>query len=167
MALRYVKGMKNAMREQGTSLIEALVASLIMTTGVATMAQLFSLSIASNAAARRSTIATVLAEQKIEQLRVEAAVAGSAFPASPPSSLDQSTDGFVDHLGVDGRVVSTSTQPPAQAIYTRRWSVEPITADPDAPVVIQVIVAQRAGLRRASRTRGDFRVATLATRSAP
>jgi len=155
------------MREQGTSLVEALVASLIMTTGVATTAQLFSLSIASNAAARRNTIATVLAEQKIEQLRAEAAVAGSAFAVSPLSSLDQSTDGFVDHVGVDGRVVSTSTQPPPQAIYTRRWSVEPITTDPDAPVVIQVIVAQRAGLRPSGRTRGDFRVATLATRSAP
>ena len=59
------------------------------------------------------------------------------------------------------------TQPPSQAIYTRRWSVEPITTDLDCPVVIQVVVAQRTGLRRAGRTNGDFRVATLAARGAP
>jgi len=55
--------------EAGMSLAEVMVAMLIMVTGILTMAQMFMLSTNSNLSARRTTLTSVLAEQKVEQLR--------------------------------------------------------------------------------------------------
>src|SRR3712207_6099680 len=55
--------------EAGFSLIEVMVATLIMATGVLTMAGMFGIATQSNASAQRNTYAAVLAEQKLEQLR--------------------------------------------------------------------------------------------------
>jgi Tfp pilus assembly protein PilV len=55
--------------EAGSSLVEAIVAALILAAGVTAMAQLFSIAIASNMRARDRTVALILAQQKIEELR--------------------------------------------------------------------------------------------------
>ena len=54
--------------EAGSTLVEALVAMLILTTGLLAMAELVRLAVASNVRARRSSVAAILATQKIEEL---------------------------------------------------------------------------------------------------
>jgi len=55
--------------ERGFSLIEVLIASLVLAVGVVSLAQLFTIAIASNLSARDTTEGTVLAAQKMEELR--------------------------------------------------------------------------------------------------
>ena len=98
--------------EQGCSLIEALIATTILAVGVASLAQLFTLAVASNISATHQTHATILAAQKLEELRA---------------------------LGWEAMVQSAS----ADAIdeYTRRWRVDPLPANRDNAVIIDVVVA--------------------------
>ena len=56
-------------RESGFSLIEVMVATGLLATAIVTLAQLFALSTQTNVASRNTTYASVLAEQKIEELR--------------------------------------------------------------------------------------------------
>ena len=53
----------------GYSLVEAVVATGLMAGALASLGQMFAISIANNVTARAGTYATVLAEQKMEQLR--------------------------------------------------------------------------------------------------
>src|SRR5436309_16113433 len=55
--------------EGGFSLVETIIASSVMMAGVITLAQLFVMSTRTNVAARSTSIAAVLAQQKMEQLR--------------------------------------------------------------------------------------------------
>ncbi len=149
MALRISVGMNALVQERGSSLIEALVATLIVSTGVVTMAQLLSIATVTNLAARRSTVAAIAAEQKLEELRT---LPFDELQTSPASTLEQNTDGYVDYVG----------------IYTRRWSIEPVSSAPGSSLVIQVLVttANEAsrGTRSAGRIRGHARVVSIRTR---
>ena len=55
--------------EGGFSLVETIIASSVMIAGAITLAQLFVMSTRSNVAAKSTSIAAVLAQQKLEQLR--------------------------------------------------------------------------------------------------
>ena len=103
----------------GFSLIEALVASAILATGLLSLAQLLAFAATANAAAGRTTYATLLAAQKIEELR-----------ASSSSALE----------GADGDA-------PAPG-FTRRWSVSALPSDPEHVVLIQVLVRASGGETR-------------------
>jgi Tfp pilus assembly protein PilV len=74
--------------ERGSTLIEVLVAALVLTTGVIAAAQLVSIATLSNVSARTTTTAVILAGQKAEQLR---ALAGAMLLPSPPASLKRPT----------------------------------------------------------------------------
>jgi prepilin-type N-terminal cleavage/methylation domain-containing protein len=56
-------------RERGFSLVEVLVATTLVATGLVGVAQVFTTVTASNLAAERATYATILAAQKVEELR--------------------------------------------------------------------------------------------------
>jgi Tfp pilus assembly protein PilV len=130
----------------GSTLIEVLVAMLVLTSGVLAMSQLFQVAAATNTAARHATMTATLAAQKTEQL------------LSTDLAL---TSGNVDHVDTWGRVVGTSVSPPAQAVYTRQWSVEPVSGE---MVMIRVHVGlsdRSGGLRR---TTGVSRVVMFASR---
>jgi Tfp pilus assembly protein PilV len=138
--------------EQGSSLVEALVAAVILSTGVAAMAQLLAVATATNQASRQSTVAMIVAAQKLEELRT---LPLQLLQPSPPSSLQQNTAGYVDRFG----------------IYTRRWSIEPISTDPDSAVIIQVLVIATSSesstvASGARRFRGEARVVTGKARTA-
>jgi|SRR5688572_12970522 hypothetical protein len=173
--------------EEGVSLVEALIAALIMTTGVVTMAQLFAVATSTNAASRRTTLAMVLAEQKLEQLRaltwaydaagvpvedlttdtstIPESSGGTGLQLSPSSSLLQNTAGFVDHVDGNGRIVGNGTQIPLLAVYTRRWSIERVSASPDSALIIQVLVTIPTAVATSGRgLRGDARVTTVKAR---
>jgi hypothetical protein len=177
--------------DRGSTLLEALVATLILTTGLLSMADLIRIATASNRLARSSTLAEILADQKMEQLRAltwgfdltgapvsDLTTDTTVMPASPaggtglqpsPASLQRNTPGFVDYLDAGGSVVGRGAQPPASAVYTRRWSIEPLTAYADRVVLIQVLVTAVRNRGRAddgagTRLPGDARLVTIKTR---
>jgi Tfp pilus assembly protein PilV len=115
---------------EGSTLVEVLVATLVLVTGVLGAAQLFLIAAATNAAAHDTTIATTLAAQKVEQLL--------------STDLQEASD-LTDHVDRWGQVVGTAQSPPASAVYTRRWSIEPLSAD---------TVAIRVRVGRSDRTGG-------------
>lgn len=151
--------------EAGATLIEALVATLVLTTGLLTVAQLIAIANATNAAARGTTAASILAAQKLEQLQAlawavddaglavsdvttdttvspEAAGGGTGLQVSPASSLQRNTPGFVDHVDASGTVVGRTADPPRAAVFTRRWSITPLTGADGQALVIQVLVTR-------------------------
>jgi hypothetical protein len=178
--------------EAGTTLVEVLAASLIMLTGVLAMAQLITLSTSNNLLSRNATVATVLAGQKLEQLRAlawgvdafgalvsdrstdtttvpESPTGGTGLRPSPPGALQTNTPGYVDHVSADGRIVGRGAQAPSTAVYTRRWSIEPVESDPDGPLAIQVLVSATrdrgsANQGNVGRLPGEARVATVKAR---
>jgi hypothetical protein len=131
----------------GSTLIEALVATLIVTTGLLAMAELIRVATLSNVRARRGSLAAILAAQKLEELRslawefdVSGAPVSDVRLRASPWSLQRNTPGFVDHVNRDGLVVGEDAAPPVSAVYTRRWSVEPLPAAAGDVVLIQVLV---------------------------
>lgn len=151
--------------EGGFSLVEVLVASAVLMTGLIAVAQMFIASTHQNMEARRVTTTAVLAQQKIEQLRALAwgfdefglpvsdfatditvtppiPSDGVGLQASPDFSLFTSATGYVDYLDAYGAWVGTGTTPPQNAIYVRRWSIDPLPTNPNNTLVFQVLVGR-------------------------
>lgn len=183
-------------REGGFSLLEVLVASTIMIAGVASLAQLFLVSTRNNAAAKSTSIAAMLAQQKMEQLRAlewgfdalglpstdtttdttvvpEGANGGTGLSPSPAGTLNNNTVGWVDYLDKYGtQLGGGTTTPPGSAAYIRRWSVEPLPTNPNNTLVLQVLVTPN-GLRTGAdtstsvvRNNQEARFITVKTRKA-
>jgi hypothetical protein len=180
--------------ESGTTLVEVLVSTLILISGVLTMAQMFTISTKSNMSSRRTTLTTVLAEQKLEQLRAltwgfdpqglpvsdfstntavepESPNGGSGLQPSPPTALQENTPGYVDHVDVSGQIVGNAAQPPAAAVYTRRWSIEPLPTNPNNTLILQVLVTAlrdrgQADQGNVARLPDEARMITVKTRKA-
>jgi prepilin-type N-terminal cleavage/methylation domain-containing protein len=151
--------------QDGFSLVEVLVASVILTTGLIAVAQMFVVSTNANREARRVTTTAVLAQQKIEQLRgltwglddfglpisdfssniavtPPTSSGGVGLQASPGDVLNTSTPGYVDYLDEYGAWVGTGAAPPHGAVYVRRWSIEPLPTNPNNTLVFQVLVGR-------------------------
>jgi type II secretory pathway pseudopilin PulG len=151
--------------EGGFSLVEVLIASVVLMTGLIAVAQMFVMSTHANMAARRVTTTAVLAQQKIEQLRglawgfdefglpvsdfssnitvtPPASSGGVGVQASPANTLTTSTPGYVDYLDAYGAWVGTGAAPPNGAIYVRRWSIDPLPTNPNNTLVFQVLVGR-------------------------
>ena len=155
--------------EDGFSILEVLVATTIMTVAVAGLVQMFALATYTNASARATTYAAVLAQQKMEQLRglawgfdaqglpvtdtttdvtaaTEVASGGRGLSPSPAQSLGANTEGYCDFVDMFGRSLGGGTTPPAGTAYIRRWSIEALPTNPSNTIVLQVLVT-RAGRR--------------------
>jgi type II secretory pathway pseudopilin PulG len=160
-------------RESGFSLIEVLLATGLMAFALVSLAQLFALSTRNNVSARYSTLSSILAEQKMEQLRaltwgfdllnlplsdlstnVAAFEATGACPAantgagvgltpSPSNTLQANVDGYVDYVDENGCGLGGGTVAPANTVYIRRWSVEPLPTNPNNTLILQVLVTPR------------------------
>ena len=151
--------------ERGFSLLEVLFATTILTVGIAALAQLFAVSTKANTSAKTTTVASVLAQQKMEQLRSltwgfdglglplsdittditvvpEKTTGGKGLSASPAGSLKSNTNGYVDYLDKYGNSLGGGTAVPAGTIFIRRWSVEPLPTNPNNTLVLQVLVSQ-------------------------
>ena len=117
-----------------------------------------------SAAARGQTSTTMLAEQKLEQIRsltwgfdtngeglpvsdttsdltaYPSTQNGSGLNPSPADSLERNSTGFVDFVDAGGAWVGTGDTPPGAAVYIRRWSIQPLPTNPNNTLVIQVLV---------------------------
>ena len=178
--------------DRGFSLIEALVATTVLTMGVVALAQVSILSVRVNHIARSTTFATLLADHKIEQLRAltwsvdsngapisdtstdttvepEGPSGGTGLAPSPAGALTQNTSGYCDFLDASGRTLGGGTTPPANTAFIRRWSIDSLAAATTATLVIQVSVTPvrngvvAGGVRRRP---DEVRIVTVKTRKA-
>src|SRR5262249_52136198 len=159
--------------DRGFSLIEVLVATLVLSVGLISIAQLFALSTKGNTAARANTFTVMLAQQKMEQLRAltwgfdtvglpvsdfstdtpavgplagcttSGTGAGPGLSPSPAGTLGQNTDGWVDYLDLNGCDLGGGGSAPTGTTYIRRWSVEPLPTNPNNTLILQVLVTKR------------------------
>ena len=178
--------------DSGFSLIEVLIATILLATALVTLAQLFAISTQSNADARNVSYSTLLAQQKVEELRAlawgfdssglptsditsdtatDSTTDGTGLSPSPVTSLQESTDGYVDYVDQFGRKLGGGLTPPDGALYTRRWSVTPLPTNPNNTLILQVLVtplrnrgaADEGAVGRLPR---EARIVTVKTRKA-
>ena len=184
---------------KGFSLVEVLVSMGILTVVSLGVAQLFAVSAKANHVAKGQTSTTSLAQQKLEQLRsltwgfdtegqglpvsdttsnlaVEPPTAsGSGLNPSPSDSLETNSTGYVDFLDANGGYLSTGTETPANAVFIRRWSIQPLPTNPNNTLILQVFVtpvpndkARRTGgtQEELQRLPGDALLVSVKTRKA-
>jgi type II secretory pathway pseudopilin PulG len=149
--------------ESGFSLAEVVVATAMMATSLVALAQLLAISTQSNRTARYSTLASMLAAQKMEQLRgltwgfdaiglpltdtttntaviPETPTGGTGLAPSPGDSLTRNADGYVDYVDANGNLLGGGPAIRGGTAYIRRWSIEPLPTNPNNTLVIQVLV---------------------------
>ena len=187
---------KSRKSEAGFSLLEATIATGIMATALAALSQMFAISVANNRSARTSTYATVLAEQKMEQLHslmwgydslalplsdtstntalpVESPTGGTGLTPSPAGTLTINVAGYVDYIDQFGNIIGGGTTIPGKTAYIRRWSVEPLPSNPSNTLVLQVVVTTLLNSGDADqpgstrRLRDEARLVSVKTRKAP
>ncbi|MBI4265790.1 MAG: hypothetical protein HY657_15550 [Acidobacteria bacterium] len=151
--------------EGGFSLVEVLMATGILATALIALGQLFAVSTTANTSSRSTTFATILAEQKMEELRgltwgfdseglpitdtttdtaspVDASTGGAGLTPSPDTALQENTDGYVDYVDMFGSKIGGGASVPTNAAYTRRWSIEPLPTNPNNTIIVQVLVTR-------------------------
>ena len=112
-------------RDAGFTLVEVLVAMAIAVVALGALAYLLSAATRVNRSARRSTMAALLAADKVEYLRALTFDDLELTP-SPADALRVDADGFHDA--------------PAEG-YRRRWLIAPMPGYPATALVIQVVVS--------------------------
>ena len=178
-------------REAGFSLVEVIFAIFLLTAVAVGVAQLFAVGTLANFRAKTQTSTTVLAAQKMEQLRgltwafdaeglpvsdvssrLDTPVptgGGPGLNPSPPTSLAENLPGYVDFLDLHGAYLGTDTGP--NAAYCRRWSVQPQPTNPNNTLILQVRVipiTQVAGAdQTGQRALEESLLFSIKTRKAP
>jgi len=180
--------------QSGFTLVETLVATTILAIALTSLAQLFAISVQNNLVARNSSFATILAMQKMEQLRgltygfdtlglpitdtstdtavsPEAANGGTGLAPSPSNTLRAGTNGYVDYLNANGVSLGGGTVVPTGTSYIRRWMVEPLPTNPNNTIILQVLVTRRrdrgtADTGSVARQPEEARLITVKTRKA-
>ena len=137
--------------------MEVLIATGLLATVIASLPHLFAVAARANLDAGDTTWATVLAAQRLEELRAE------PFP-------EPLADGSADYLDSGGTLLEDPGS--TRRAYTRRWWIEPLSFAPDNTMVITVVVSRYrrgdehaldAGVQR----RDAVLLVTLRTRKAP
>jgi prepilin-type N-terminal cleavage/methylation domain-containing protein len=152
---------------RGFTLVEVLIATALFVTIAVGVAQLALVSTRAVRASREQTTAVILAAAKIDQLRAldwtyepevpgDPPVARSDFTTnvsrpdytndgpglapSPAGVLSTSTPPYVDYLDSEARWVGNGAYPPRNAVFVRRWSVQPLASDPARTLILSVLV---------------------------
>lgn len=110
----------------GVSLVEAMVAVAVLAVGVLGLARAFTVSASMLDRANRTSVAAILASQRLEELRTSQ----TALEAVPGEGVD-----YVDRRG-DPLAGGT----PSGAAFTRRWWVRADPSDPDHLRLLRVRV---------------------------
>ena len=131
----------------GFTLLETVVATGILVTALAGIAQLFALSVRSTRDAGTQGAALMAAQDKIEILRslaltyspVGAPVTDAGLASSASGSLSEDTAGFVDYLDAEGAEVAVEGDGRGAAL-TRRWRVTPVDNFVPEAIAVEVCV---------------------------
>lgn len=135
--------------ERGFTLFETLVATGILVTALAGIAQLFILSSQMTLRANAAGAALSAAQDKLEVLSGLAfdydsagnAVTDPRLQPSPEDSLDKDLAPYVDWIDPSGARSTT----PDDAVFVRRWRVSPIAGTPDSIAVEVCVFRMPAG----------------------
>jgi prepilin-type N-terminal cleavage/methylation domain-containing protein len=101
--------------QRGFSLVETIVATALLATALIALAQLVGAGVQSGAAARTRTMTTLMAEQKMEELR--------SLPWAAIAVIAPGTTEYLDASGHEQCV--GASDPCGEAVYVRRWSATP------------------------------------------
>ena len=146
-------------------MLEVFVAIAVLLVALMALAHLAAMSTRANTSARTTTSASLLAAQKMEQLRAlawgfdargqpvsdtttdltkspPAAGSGVGLTPSPGSALTSNTPGYCDFLDANGRSLGGAGSAPPGTIFVRRWSVNTLPQDADNTLVFQVRVTR-------------------------
>jgi prepilin-type N-terminal cleavage/methylation domain-containing protein len=134
---------------RGFSLVEVVVAMAITITAALAIVQLSVMSVRANRVARSTTVATVLALQKMEQLH---SAGWTELTVSPPEALGRNSGGYFDFLDANGGTLADNPSPPAGTVFVRRWALDLLPSG--EALVIQVVVAPVARATGAALGRG-------------
>jgi type II secretory pathway pseudopilin PulG len=181
-------------RESGFSLVETLVATTLLALALTSLAELFAVSVKNNAIAKNGTFTSILAAQKMEQLRgltwgfdilglpisdtatdtsvsPETPAGGTGLAPSPSNTLQANTNGYVDYLDATGGALGGGSVVPNNTAYIRRWMVEPLPTNPNNTLILQVLVTRNqnrgtADAGSVARMPEEARLVTVKTRKA-
>jgi prepilin-type N-terminal cleavage/methylation domain-containing protein len=180
--------------EHGFSILEVLIATTVLTVGLAALAQLCVISTRANFSAKVMTTASVLAQQKMEQLRgltwgfdlvglplsdyatnisvtQETPTGGVGLTPSPPNALEENVDGYCDFLDKYGVSLGGGETPPSGTAFIRRWSIDPLPSHPNNTLILQVVVMpardRRARPAASTRLPDEALIVSARTRKAP
>ena len=126
--------MNRLSRTSGTSLIEALIATAVVATAMATLAGLGSLALHTVMMGRDRTLSAIHAQAKLESLKASRA----SLPASPSDALVNDASGWSEFLDMDGRR-SGHDAGYAGAVFVRRWQVVPVPGRPGLMAIVVVV----------------------------
>lgn len=157
--------------DAGFTLLEVLLAASLLIVVAVGVSGVIAAAIRASASSRARSFTTILAAEKMEQLRSLAWTSvvvgtppldgspedvstdlsvdppddsGSGLLPSPPDTLESNVPLYVDYLDSDGAWVGNGTRPPSNATYIRRWAVQRLASDPDNVLVFHVMVMARA-----------------------
>ena len=150
----------------GFTLLETLIATGLIVTAMAGLAQLFALSVRFTRDAGQFGVALVAAQDKLESLRsltfgYDAGGEPLTDPelrVSPPQSLAADVERYVDWLDERGSVVGGGS-----GAYVRRWRISEIAADEPEAIAIDVCVYRVPGAN-AEPAQADACLATIRVR---
>lgn len=125
-------------------MFETVVATGILVTALAGIAQLFVLATHLTRRANASGAALVAAQDKLESLRAltftysaeGAPVTAAALRPSPSTSLDEDVEANVDWLDTAGHAGTTADG----AAFARRWKITTVAGAPPDAIAIEVCV---------------------------
>lgn len=152
---------------RGFTLFETLVATGLLVTALAGLAQLLVLGTHLTRQAIASGGALVAAQDRIETLRGlpfgydegGAPTTAAGLEPSPSASLDEAIEPYVDWLDADGR-----TGAPAQtAVFTRRWRISAVDGLAPSSIAIEVCVFKAPAAHRDAHS-ADTCLSTIRTR---
>jgi type II secretory pathway pseudopilin PulG len=155
----------------GFTLLEVLITAGLVVAVAAGASHILAIAVRASHSARVRTMASMLAAEKIEQLRSltwshvttsspaisisssdfttdlstdPATDSGPGLLPSPTGTLEANVVHYFDYLDGSGRWAGGIGPPPPSAVYIRRWAVRPLASDPENILVFQVVVSTRA-----------------------
>jgi prepilin-type N-terminal cleavage/methylation domain-containing protein len=152
--------------DRGFTLIESVVAAAVVLTTLAGLLYLFLQGAETAARGRRAPIALAAASSKVDQLLAltwtydpsgaplsdlssdtsrdpPAPSGGTGLSLSPSESLARASPGFVDYTNDAGRSLGPTLV--AGAIFSRRWSIQPVASSAADALRLEVCVVRIAG----------------------
>ena len=135
--------MTNQTSARGFTLVETVIATGVLITVIAGVAQLFALSARFTRDAGRIDVALIAAQDKLESLRAlrfgydadGVPVTDPRLQASSPTSLHENIDSHFEWLQSDGSIGIE-----AGSSYLRRWRITEIAANGPSAIAIDVCV---------------------------
>ena len=143
--------MPNPKDGNGFSLVEALIAAALLAGAITALAHLLTRAVEQLLRTERVTLAMVLAQSKIEQLRAVPfafdadgmRVDSAALASSAADALLEDSPPHVERLDRFGQLLPDG----AEATYVRRWAIVSAPLDPDTVTISACVFAAGTDVR--------------------